>query len=175
MDASRYPAQVFWSDEDEGFIALAPDLTGCSAWGETQEEALVELQNAIAAWVDAARKAGNTIPAPSSPASDSQYSGKLLVRMPSALHAELVRGAKREGVSLNHYAVFLLTKANTAHGFETNLNKRVEEIKGMFVLIRQDTCRRYVSTSDRLCLSHFNVKGSQTATTESLGHLYRAF
>jgi predicted RNase H-like HicB family nuclease len=32
-DAKRYPAQVFWSDADNGFIALAPDLPGCSAFG----------------------------------------------------------------------------------------------------------------------------------------------
>jgi predicted RNase H-like HicB family nuclease len=66
-DADRYPASVFWSDEDEGFIALAPDLPGCSAFGETQAAALLELQDAIRAWVAAAQKAGNPIPAPSRP------------------------------------------------------------------------------------------------------------
>lgn len=63
--ADRYPVEVFWSDEDEGFIALAPDLPGCSAFGETQTEALVELQDAIAAWLDASAEAGNNAPAPS--------------------------------------------------------------------------------------------------------------
>ena len=47
--ADRYPAQVFWSDPDEGFIAIAADLPGCSAFGETKLEALDELQHAIAA------------------------------------------------------------------------------------------------------------------------------
>jgi hypothetical protein len=42
-----YPAQVFWSEADKGFVALALDLAGCSAIGDTQEEALRELQDAI--------------------------------------------------------------------------------------------------------------------------------
>jgi predicted RNase H-like HicB family nuclease len=54
-------SQVFWSDEDEGFIAVAPDLPGCSAFGETQQQALDELQRAIAAWIEAQRAAGNLV------------------------------------------------------------------------------------------------------------------
>jgi predicted RNase H-like HicB family nuclease len=66
-DTERYPAHVFWSDEDQGFIAIAPDLPGCSAFGETQAEALLQLHDAIRAWVKAARAAGNPIPKPSRP------------------------------------------------------------------------------------------------------------
>jgi predicted RNase H-like HicB family nuclease len=65
MQTDRYPAHIFWSDEDQSFVALAPDLPGCSAVGNTQTEALTELQDAIVAWLEAARKAGNPIPAPS--------------------------------------------------------------------------------------------------------------
>ena len=39
----KYPKQVFWSDEDEGYIATLPDLPGCSAWGATEAEAPEEL------------------------------------------------------------------------------------------------------------------------------------
>jgi predicted RNase H-like HicB family nuclease len=70
-DANRYPANVFWSEEDEGFIAVASDLPGCSAFGETQHEALAELQSAIVAWIEAARAAGNPIPDPSRPAENN--------------------------------------------------------------------------------------------------------
>ena len=100
-DANRYPANVFWSEEDEGFIAVAADLPGCSAFGETQHEALTELQSAIVAWIEAARAAGNPIPDPSQPAAENLYSGKNLVRMPKSLHAQLARAAKTEAVSLN--------------------------------------------------------------------------
>jgi predicted RNase H-like HicB family nuclease len=74
----KYPKQIFWSEEDEGFIAIAPDLPGCSAFGVTEAEALRELDDATESWIDAAAKAGNTVPAPSRPAAPAQHSGRPL-------------------------------------------------------------------------------------------------
>jgi antitoxin HicB len=65
VDATRYPIQVFWSEEDAGFIATVPDLPGCSAFGATQVEAVSEVKDAIAAWIEAMAEAGNPIPRPS--------------------------------------------------------------------------------------------------------------
>ncbi len=110
----RYPLEVFWSDEDEGFIATAPDLPGCSAFGSSGEEALAELKTAMLAWIEAAQKAGNPIPAPSRRAEESQYSGKFLARVPKSLHRQLAEAAKQESVSLNQYVVFLLGQACAA-------------------------------------------------------------
>ena len=107
----RYPIEVFWSDEDEGYIAVAPDLSGASAWGKTQAEAIKELHTAIELWIKAARKVGNVVPRPSDRA-DVNYSGKFLMRVPKRLHAELVRAAKAQGVSLNQYLLYLLTKGH---------------------------------------------------------------
>jgi predicted RNase H-like HicB family nuclease len=106
--ASKYPKQVFWSDEDEGFVAIAPDLPGCSAFGNTEIDAIAELDNAIPAWIDAAINAGNKVPTPSNPAQHN-YSGKLLVRMPRSLHQELANTAQKESVSLNQFIVYILS------------------------------------------------------------------
>ena len=54
---------IFWSDEDQGFIAVAPDLPGCSAFGRTREEAADEFRHAVAAWTEAQKLAGNIIAA----------------------------------------------------------------------------------------------------------------
>lgn len=121
-DATRYPANVFWSDEDDGYIAIAPDLPGCSAFGETQQEALNELQSAIAAWIEAANAAGNPLPKPIRPVIDDSYSGKILARMPKSLHAQIAKQAKKEDVSLNQYIVFLLTFAITQQTTQSNLS-----------------------------------------------------
>ncbi len=59
-----YHINIFYSDEDEGYIADIPDLEACSAFGETPEEALAEVEKAKAAWLAAARDARKLIPAP---------------------------------------------------------------------------------------------------------------
>ncbi|MFD1555990.1 toxin-antitoxin system HicB family antitoxin [Paraburkholderia silviterrae] len=116
----RYPAEVFWSDEDEGFIAIAPDLPGCSAFGEDEASALAELKHAIAAWKEAAASAGNPIPPPSRPA-EVEYSGKFLLRVPKSMHRNLAVSAQREGVSLNQYLVTLIASAQSLHVVQERL------------------------------------------------------
>ena len=59
-----YHINIFYSREDEGYIADIPDLTACSAFGETPAEALAEVEIAKAAWLEAARAEGKPIPAP---------------------------------------------------------------------------------------------------------------
>ncbi len=59
-----YHINIFWSEEDDGYIADIPDLDAGSAFGVTPREALDELEVARAAWLDAARAEGKPIPPP---------------------------------------------------------------------------------------------------------------
>jgi predicted RNase H-like HicB family nuclease len=59
-----YHINIFWSDEDGGYIADLPDLEACSAFGNTPEEALAEVEKAKEAWLTVARETGKTIPGP---------------------------------------------------------------------------------------------------------------
>ncbi len=59
-----YHINIFYSQEDEGYIADVPDLRSCSAFGATPAEALAELEKAKAAWLDVARAAGKPVPKP---------------------------------------------------------------------------------------------------------------
>jgi predicted RNase H-like HicB family nuclease len=61
---SDYHINIFYSEEDGGYIADIPDLESCSAFGRTPEEALAQVEQAKAAWLDAARAAGKPIPEP---------------------------------------------------------------------------------------------------------------
>ena len=58
----RYAIIVFWSDEDNVWVADAPDLKSCSAFGASPEEAVAELRIAMEAWLEVAREAGHRIP-----------------------------------------------------------------------------------------------------------------
>jgi len=59
-----YHINIFYSEEDGGYIADIPDPESCSAFGETPERALAEVARAREAWLEAARAAGRPIPPP---------------------------------------------------------------------------------------------------------------
>jgi predicted RNase H-like HicB family nuclease len=59
---NRYAFVVFWSEEDGAWVADAPDLRSCSAYGSTPEEAVAELRIAIEAWLETARARGLPLP-----------------------------------------------------------------------------------------------------------------
>lgn len=109
-DTNFYRSEVFWSEEDDGFIAVAPELLGCNAFGETRVQAMEELQGAIASWIEAATVSGKAIPTPITHKGYHDRSGKILVRMPRELHHSLVNEAEYQGISLNQYVCYLLTR-----------------------------------------------------------------
>lgn len=59
-----YHINIFYSEADEGYIADIPDLESCSAFGETPDEALQEVQQAKKLWLETARAKGKSIPPP---------------------------------------------------------------------------------------------------------------
>jgi predicted RNase H-like HicB family nuclease len=62
-----YPVKVFWYELDQCFVAVAVDLPGCTAYGETRSEAVIELQDVIAERLRTLKAAGQTIPEPTFP------------------------------------------------------------------------------------------------------------
>lgn len=60
----KYGISIYWSDEDQLYIAAAPELPGCVTHGDTQEAALANLAEAIQLWVDTAKEFGNPVPEP---------------------------------------------------------------------------------------------------------------
>ena len=60
----KYAIGIFYSEEDEGYIAIVPELPGCSAFGGTEEEALAEVKVAMGLWLETARQEGRDIPQP---------------------------------------------------------------------------------------------------------------
>lgn len=60
----KYEIIIYWSNEDDVFIAEVPELPGCMAHGETPEDALKNAKEAIQLWIDTAREFGDPIPEP---------------------------------------------------------------------------------------------------------------
>jgi predicted RNase H-like HicB family nuclease len=60
----KYAIEIFYSEDDQGYIAVVPELRGCSAFGETEEVALKEVKIAMELWLETAKKDGKYIPQP---------------------------------------------------------------------------------------------------------------
>lgn len=101
-------------DPEGGYVAQIRDLPGCLTQGETLEETMANIQEARELWIETAYEMGDPI---SLPNTMSEYSGKLLLRMPKSLHRDLARQAEVESVSLNQYINLLLSKTS---GFQAN-------------------------------------------------------
>lgn len=103
-----YEISLVRRDDEQGaaWAAQVEELPGCEARGRTEEEALAEVREAMAAWITDALASGKQVPAPRAAAT---HSGRLLVRMPPTLHADLARLADREKVSLNTLIVGILS------------------------------------------------------------------
>ncbi|MBA2278767.1 MAG: type II toxin-antitoxin system HicB family antitoxin [Chloroflexia bacterium] len=67
MRDDRYRIELFWSNEDQSWIANIPELKYCSAHGDSPEEALAEVRVAMTGWLEAAREIGAPIPEPARP------------------------------------------------------------------------------------------------------------
>jgi len=83
------------------------EFDGCLADGDTKEEVLQSLQEAMELWIETKLANGFEVP---EPLVESSANGKFTLRLPKTLHHRLTMEAKREGVSLNQYALYKLAR-----------------------------------------------------------------
>jgi antitoxin HicB len=95
-------------DKAKPWTASVEELPGCTSHGKSSDEALDGIEAAMAKWIGIALEEGREIPEPKSAAT---HSGRLLLRMPKTLHADLTRASEREGVSLNQFITDVLASA----------------------------------------------------------------
>ncbi len=60
----KYEIIIYWSEDDQAFVAEVPELPGCAAHGDSPDAALANCKDATALWLDTAREAGRPIPVP---------------------------------------------------------------------------------------------------------------
>lgn len=129
-----YPITVESYNEDgkDRYNLEIPDLPGCGADGETFEEAMSRLQEAKELWIEESLKRGLHIP---EPVSETDFSGKFLLRIPTKLHMILSKQAKGNDLSLNQYVKSILEKEVTLEyerkRIETSDQEILNEIKSL--------------------------------------------
>lgn len=61
---SKYELIIYWSDEDNAYVAEVPELPGCCAHGDTREDALSNAESAAELWIETAEEFGDHVPEP---------------------------------------------------------------------------------------------------------------
>lgn len=103
----NYIVQPIIDESGSYFYARILELDGCQSTGETFEEAYVNLKEAMKGWIETKLENGFEVPLP---VGYDDFSGKFIVRIPKSLHYRLSVEAEQEGVSLNQYALYKLSK-----------------------------------------------------------------
>ena len=110
-----YRMEIIPDVKEGGYTAWYPDLPGCLTCSETVEGIVANALDAKRVWIEAAIEDGMEIPDPSEEADISEYSGQFKLRMPKSLHRSLSVNAKKEGISMNQYCIYLLSKNDATH------------------------------------------------------------
>ncbi len=141
------PYQIALRAEERGggWTAHVEELPGCEAQGETPEKATRQLRRAMETWISETLEKGEDVP---EPRVLSGHSGRLLLRMPQSLHAELAHAADAEGVSLNQFITTALASAvgwrnRSAAGFHRHGEVADETNSGAAVSRKGHTSRRF--------------------------------
>ncbi|NSW92627.1 MAG: type II toxin-antitoxin system HicB family antitoxin [Firmicutes bacterium] len=121
----EYPTKIekLPPEDGGGYFITYPDLPGCSSDGETIEEAIQMGEDARICWIETAYEQGKEIPLPFSHIDN--YKGRITIRVPKTMHKELIEEANEEGISLNQYLIYLLSKSMKS-GHEINLSNKRE-------------------------------------------------
>lgn len=107
-----YRMEIVPDKEEGGYVVYFPDLPGCISCGETIESAVANVQDAKREWISAALEDGIEI---QEPESLENYSGQFKLRMPKSLHRLLTEHSKQEGISMNQYCLYLLSRNDVIH------------------------------------------------------------
>lgn len=108
--ALPYRMEIVPDVEEGGYTAWYPDLPGCLTCSETMDGIVANAEEAKKDWIEAALKEGIAINEPSMEDDLSKYSGQFKLRLPRSLHRSLSINAKKEGISMNQYCLYLLSK-----------------------------------------------------------------
>lgn len=108
-----YKMEIVPDREEGGYIVSYPDLPGCFSMGDTIENAIANALDAKRVWLEAAIADGVEIQLPGSL---DGYSGQFKLRIPKSLHRSLAEHSKAEGISMNQYCLYLLTKNDAVYG-----------------------------------------------------------
>lgn len=115
MNIWLFPTYVIKQESDGSYFISVKELPGCMSVGNDIPDAYAMIRDAMETWISYSLEDGILIPEPKEETFDD-YSGKFVVRITPAMHKKLAEGAKKLGVSMNHYTSELLSERCTLIG-----------------------------------------------------------
>ncbi|NSW91672.1 MAG: toxin-antitoxin system HicB family antitoxin [Firmicutes bacterium] len=103
----NYKIEIVKDEREGGYLLSIPELKGCLTCADNLEKGMEMLEDAKKQWLMAALESGYEIPEPNAL---ENYSGQFKLRLPKSLHKELAEKSKQEGISMNQYCLYLLSK-----------------------------------------------------------------
>ncbi len=108
----NYRMEIIEDRKEGGYVVSFPELPGCVSCGDTIETAVYNALDAKKVWLTTAIEDGIKIQEPDDL---DEYSGQFKLRLPKSLHKSLAEHSKREGISMNQYCVYLLSKNDAVY------------------------------------------------------------
>jgi len=102
-----YRVEIVEDKNEGGFALYCPELPGCMTCADSVEDGYRQIKDAQRAWLEACIEDDMPIPEPTRM---DDYSGQFKLRIPKSLHRLLAQRSSEEGVSMNQYCVYLLSK-----------------------------------------------------------------
>lgn len=134
-------------EDDGAWVASIPDLPGCNSFGATITEAVENVQKTKELWIEGQYKADLEVPEPTD---EDEFSGRFVLRIPKLLHRSLAHEARKQGVSLNHYASHLLSQGQPLNIIRSLLSTRQSLWQNSWVRWQQTEHHKTVSMGGTL-------------------------
>lgn len=103
----NYKIEIVEDETEGGYVLSVPELKGCLTCADNLEKGMELIKDAKKQWLMTALESGYEIPEPNAL---DDYSGQFKLRIPKTLHKELAEKSKQEGISMNQYCLYLLSK-----------------------------------------------------------------
>ncbi len=119
---SKPYSKVLVRDKNGGYVASVSEFPGCIAEGETPDEAIESLDEAMVDWIEAVLEANGDVP---EPMQAQGFSGRLVLRLPKSIHRQVALRAQVDGISLNQWLVEAVGERLGAEKFSNRLSQMV--------------------------------------------------
>lgn len=145
----RYTINIVPLSEDDGggYLATVPSLPGCMSDGETMDEAMANVREAISSWIIVAEEIGRKIPEADIYIEDEEeYSGKFSTRVGKTIHKQLKQQAKDEGVSINQLVnCYIAMGLGNDYGYKNGIT----DLKDRALMMNEHRLYDYISNIEK--------------------------